>query len=135
MMDDDRTQPELDYVLQKANEYAPQIGYQDKMWYEFGCGHGYTQHESQLRKPSYNLKLYYGNILILEACYELDVRFSIDVRVEEIERIEELLATRTIAVLALNGLGNLLRFKTGQGYTPNTTIKESDDKAQFMSLN
>lgn len=135
MIDDDRSYPDLDYVIQKANEYAPKIGYPHKMWYEFGCGHAYQQHEPALSKPSYNLKLYYDSLLVLEACYELDVRFSVEVRVEEIERIEELLATRVIAVLALNGLGNLLKFKTGHQFTPNTTIKESDDKAQFMSLN
>jgi hypothetical protein len=110
------------------------LGYKEELWYEYVNGLSFVNDQYDLSRPSYNIKLYYSFELICEVAYELDVRFSLEVREEEIHRIETLLADRLTGVITSNGVISLMAYKQKKGQIPCSVVKESDDK-NFLSLN
>ncbi len=129
-----RTQVELDFLLKLTNDHMYRLGYKEELWYEYVNGLSFANDQYDLSRPSYNIKLYYAFELICEIAYELDVRFSLEVREEEMHRIETLLADRLTGVITSNGVISLMAYRQRKGLLPNSVVKESDDK-NFMSLN
>lgn len=130
----ERTQVELDFMLKLTNEQMERLGYEEGLWYEYINGVSFIGSEYDLSRPSYNLKFYYGEELICEIAYELDVRFGLEVRPEEMHRIETVLADRLTGVVASNGVISLMLHRRTKGDIPYSIVRESHDKG-FLSLN
>jgi hypothetical protein len=125
---------DLDYLLDITTQQLQRFDYQEGLDYDFREDHVHEKGEPNLARPSYNLMLFYGDLLILEICYEIDLRFSLEVRKEELDRIENLLATRAIGIIGANGIITIMNHSKMGDMVLTSVIKESEDK-KFLGLN
>jgi hypothetical protein len=130
-----REQPELDLLLGVTTDQLHRLDYSGSLWYEYSCGNVIVGDKIDLTKPAYVLKLYFGDMCILQVFYELDTRFGLEVNYKEIQRVETVLADRCMAVMAANGAVFLYDFVVKNQLIPGSYIKESEDKGRFMNLN
>jgi hypothetical protein len=127
MIENDRPQPELDFVLEIVSgrmvlQNLPSLSY------AFECDHVSVNNELQLTRPSYSINIYAGSMLIAKVHYELDTRFGVEFKWAEAGRIENVLADRAISALMLNGVINLYMITKTTGAYGQFIIKESDVK-------
>lgn len=90
--------------------------------------------DETLHRPSYNLRITYGEQVIFIAYYELDTRFSLEISEEERERIEDMLANQSTTAIMTYGMIYFIRKNQKDGTAFTLLSKESDDK-KFLSLN
>lgn len=128
-------EPLLHDMIAAAKPALNDMGYDGSFSYGFYMGYvgDCTEYEkgpinaTYLHRPAYTLVLNYNESPLVVAHYELDVSYCMEVSRRMREKIEDVLVTEMVALLAIYGLMRCLDLRA-KGNTCTIVIPESDVK-------
>jgi hypothetical protein len=110
------------FLGEMANKTKKEVSY----CFTTGCV-GEKGLAADLRKPSYNLFIYHDQKLILACYFELDTRFSLEIRQQEMLAIESYMSSEALLAIFMIGFSVLITHADGERFTE-ITRKESSFK-------